>query len=63
MPAFEACLKAFLKKDGSSRIKRISIEENFRDEFLVVLNNLDQYPLIRKYLLTIDGSHLLQQLA
>jgi hypothetical protein len=29
MPAFEACLKAFLKKDGSSQIKRISIEENF----------------------------------
>jgi hypothetical protein len=35
MPAFDACLKAFLKKDGSSRIKRVSIEENFRDDFLV----------------------------
>jgi hypothetical protein len=63
MPAFEACLKAFFKKDGSSRIKRISIKENFRDDFLVVLNNLDQYPLIREYLLTIDDSHLLQRLA
>jgi hypothetical protein len=35
MPAFEACLKAFLKKDGSSRLKQIAIKENFRDDFLV----------------------------
>jgi hypothetical protein len=63
MPAFEACLNAFLKKDGSSWIKRISIQENLQDDFLVVLNDLDQYPLIREYLLTIDDSHLLQRLA
>jgi hypothetical protein len=66
MPASEACLKAFLKRDGScriNRIKRISIKENFQDNFLLVLNDLDQYPLIREYLLTIDDSHLLQQLA
>jgi hypothetical protein len=63
MPAFEACLKAFFKKDGSSRIKQISIDKNFQDEFLVTLNDLDQYPSIREYLLTIDDSHLLQRIA
>jgi hypothetical protein len=63
LPTFDSLLYSFLFKHGSSQVKRISVHENFQDNFLVVINNFDSFPVIRFFLAKIDDSCLLQAMA
>jgi hypothetical protein len=58
---FDSFLTGFLKKHGSTQVKRISLSENFQDDFLLVINNFTEYPVLRNFLASIDDSQLLPE--
>jgi hypothetical protein len=57
---FEALLSSFLKMHPSSVLKRINSHENFEDDFLLVVNDSEKFPLIKKFLSKIEDDSLLQ---
>jgi hypothetical protein len=60
LPAFDEELTAFLKKNGSSQVRRISQHENFQDDYIVVINDFQKFPVIANFLASIDDADLLQ---
>jgi hypothetical protein len=59
---FDDALSKFVSSHSSTKIKRIAITENFRDDFLLVINNFEEYPFIREYINRIDDTPLLHAL-
>jgi hypothetical protein len=57
---FEALLSSFLKTHPSSALKMINSHENFEDDFLLVVNNFEKFPSIKKFLSKIEDDSLLQ---
>jgi hypothetical protein len=60
LPAFEALLSSILKTHPSTVLKRINSHENFKDDFLLIVNNFEKFPSIKKFLSKIKDSSLLQ---
>jgi hypothetical protein len=58
---FNSLLTGFLKKNVTTHVRRISISENYQDDFLLVINNFTKYPKLRNALSAINDSKLLQE--
>jgi hypothetical protein len=57
---FEALLSSFLKTQPSLVLKRINPHKNFKDDFLLVVNDFEKFPSIKKILSKIEDDSLLQ---
>ena len=59
---FNLAIMAFQKRyKQSPEIKRISSNENFVDNFLIVINNFLDFPSINNYVSSINDLHLLKE--
>jgi hypothetical protein len=56
---FDSMLQEHVKRNASAKVHRISMAQNFRDDFLIIINNFGEYPVLKNLLSTIDDSHLL----
>jgi hypothetical protein len=56
----EALWSSFLKTHPSWALKRINSHENFKDNFLLVVNDFEKFPAIKKFLSKIEDDSLLQ---
>jgi hypothetical protein len=59
MADFEYALDKFKSQNRSIKIKKIKSNENFQDDFLVVINDFSEFPEIQRFVNTVDDSYLL----
>ena len=60
-PDFETALLKFQSQHRSCQIKCIKSTENFKDEFLIVINHFQPYSKILDYVQQIDDSYLIPE--
>ena len=59
---FDTALTKFHSQHRSCNIKRISATENFKDDFLLVVNDFNEFPQLKRFLSEVNDAKLLSEL-
>lgn len=60
---YEKAIQQFKNKQKKCQIIRVTISQNFKDDYLVVINDFSAYPELGRFVETIDDAPLLSTLA
>ena len=63
LPEYEEHLRHFQTKERCIHVKRIHLKDNYYDNFLLVINNLEAYPLLVPLIHNIDDTNLLMEVS